>query len=158
VAAGRDDFAARSLIGLMLRFSSVVKKVADENEIRECMEPKWRAVVDLILDQWQKQRKVDIFEVTQNSPPEAASEIAALALEGEALTEDDGATIAADCVSHLRRKYLRGLERDLRIAIRVAEEQEDETAKRERMLEWQDVKRKERQLERRKPQPRTNLR
>jgi hypothetical protein len=36
----------------------------------------------------------------------------------------------------------------LRLAIRAAEEQKDEQAKRERILEWQDVERKERQLER----------
>ena len=156
--SSRDDFAERSLISLMLRFSFVVQEVAKESEIRDWMGPKWRAVVDLILAEWQEQGKVDVFRVAQGSPPAAASELAALALEGEALTEADGAAMAADCLSHLRRKYLRALGRNLRLAIRAAEEQKDEKAKRERMLEWQDVVRKERQLERRKLESKTNIR
>ncbi|MBI3065498.1 MAG: DNA primase [Deltaproteobacteria bacterium] len=155
---GRDDFTERSLIGLMLRYSSVVKEVAEQRETREWMGPKWRAVVDLILAEWHKERIVDIFRIAQNSPPEAASELAALGLEGEALSETEAGQMAADCLSHLRRKYLRELERNLRIAIRAAEEQKDEKAKRERMLEWQDVVRKERQLERRRLESKTNIR
>ncbi|HJX08942.1 MAG TPA: DNA primase, partial [Candidatus Binatia bacterium] len=157
-ADGRDDFTERSLIGLMLRYSSVVKEVAEQRETREWMGPKWRAVVDLILAEWHKEGIVDIFRIAQNSPPEAASELAALGLEWEALSEAEAGRMAADCLSHLRRKYLRELERDLRIAIRAAEEQKDEKAKRERMLEWQDVVRKERQLERRKLESKTNIR
>jgi len=149
-AAGRDDFAERSLVGLMLRFPAIVKQVAGENEIRQWMGPKWGAVVDLVLAQWQEQEKVDLFRIAQSSPPEAAAELAALALAGDAIAEDEGGRMAADCLSHLRRKHLRGLERGLRIAIRAAEEQNDETAKRERILEWQDVVRRGRQLERRK--------
>jgi DNA primase len=155
---GRDDFTERSLIGLMLRYSSVVKEVAEQRETREWMGQKWRAVVDLILAEWHKEGIVDIFRIAQNSPPEAASELAALGLEWEALSEAEAGRMAADCLSHLRRKYLRELERDLRIAIRAAEEQKDEKAKRERMLEWQDVVRKERQLERRRLESKTNIR
>jgi len=155
---GRDDFTERSLIGLMLRYSSVVKEVAEQRETREWMGQKWRAVIDLILAEWHKEGIVDIFRIAQNSPPEAASELAALGLEGEALSEAEAGRMAADCLSHLRRKYLRELERDLRIAIRAAEEQKDEKAKRERMLEWQDVVRKERQLERRRLESKTNIR
>jgi len=66
--------------------------------------------------------------------------------------------MAADCLAHLRRKHLRGLEQNLRVAIRAAEEQKDEQAKRERILEWQDIVRKERQLERRKLEPKTTIR
>jgi hypothetical protein len=66
--------------------------------------------------------------------------------------------MAADCLAHLRRKHLRALEQNLRVAIRAAEEQKDEQAKRERILEWQDVVRKERQLERRKLEPKTTIR
>jgi DNA primase len=157
-ADGRDDFTERSLIGLMLRYSSVVKEVAEQREAPEWIGPKWRAVVDLILAEWHKERIVDIFRIAQNSPPEAASELAALGLEGEALSEAEAGRMAADCLSHLRRKYLRELERNLRIAIRAAEEQKDEKAKRERMLEWQDVVRKERQLEHRRLESKTNIR
>jgi hypothetical protein len=46
----------------------------------------------------------------------------------------------------------------LRITIRAAEERNDEKAKRERILEWQDVVRKERQLERRRLEPKTIIR
>ena len=42
-------------------------------------------------------------------------------------------------MAHLRRKHLKAQERDLRIAIRAAEEQNDENCKRERILEWQDL-------------------
>jgi hypothetical protein len=63
-----------------------------------------------------------------------------------------------DCLGHLRRRHLKGLERDLRLAIRAAEEQKDEKAKRERMLEWQDLVRKERQLERQKLAPKPPVR
>ena len=47
--------------------------------------------------------------------------------------------MASDCLTHLQRKYLKTQERDLRIAIRAAEEKRDEIAKRERILEWQDL-------------------
>jgi hypothetical protein len=66
--------------------------------------------------------------------------------------------MAGDCFSHLRRKHLKERERNLRMAIREAEEQQDEKAKRERMLEWQDLVRKKRQLERRKLEPKTIVR
>jgi hypothetical protein len=59
---------------------------------------------------------------------------------------------------YLRRKYLKGLGRNLRLAIRAAEEQQDENAKRERILEWQDLLQKERQLERRRLEPKITTR
>jgi hypothetical protein len=86
-------------------------------------------------------------------PAEQASEIAALSLARETLTDVECARMAEDCLTHLRRKHLKGMKRELRLAIRTAEEQKDENAKRERMLEWQDLDRKERQLERRKLEP-----
>jgi DNA primase len=157
-AAGRDDYTARSLIGLMLRYAPVVKEVAEQRDIREWIGPRWRAVVDLIISEWHKEGIVDIFRVAQSAPPEDASELAALELEGDALDEAEASRMAADCVAHLRRKHLRELGRDLRIAIRAAEERKDEKAKRERMLEWQDVVRQERQLERRRLESKTNIR
>jgi hypothetical protein len=84
---------------------------------------------------------------------EQAGEITALSLERENLTDAECTRMADDCLTHLRRKHLKGMERELRLAIRAAEEQKDENAKRERILEWQDLVRKERQLERRKPEP-----
>jgi hypothetical protein len=86
-------------------------------------------------------------------PHPQASAIAALSLERENLTDAECTRMAEDCLTHLRRKHLRSMERELRQAIRDAEEQKDENAKRERILEWQDLVRKERQLERRKLEP-----
>jgi hypothetical protein len=66
--------------------------------------------------------------------------------------------MAQDCVVYLRRKYLKGMVRNLRVAIRAAEEQKDENAKRERILEWQDLLQKERQLERPRLEPKMTVR
>jgi DNA primase len=158
VAQARDDVADRSLIGLMLRFPSVIRDVEKENEVSRWIRPPWQEVVDLILAEWEEHRKLDLFRVTQKLSPELAAQITALALEAETIPVSDCERMALDCLSHLRRKYLRGLERNLRIAIRTAEEQKDEKAKRERILEWQDVVRKERQLERRSPEPKRTIR
>ena len=144
----RDDIAEQSLVSLMLRGSSVVRALEKEKEMRQWLSPKWRDIVDLILAEWQERGEVDVFRVAQRVDPDRAGEITALALQGESVPEIECDRMAADCFSHLRRKYLRTLERDLRVAIRAAEEQKDEQAKRERILEWQDVVRKERQLER----------
>jgi hypothetical protein len=110
-------------------------------------------VVDGIIAEWHERRNIDISHLTQGLPTELASEIAALVLEGENLSDAECAKMAEDCLSHLRRKNLKTRERNLRMAIRAAEEQNDEKAKKERMLEWQDLVRKERQLERRKLEP-----
>jgi DNA primase len=144
----RDDIAEQSLVSLMLRGSSVLRAIDKEGEMRQWLSPKWRAIVDLILAEWQERGEVDVFRVAQKADPDRAGQITALALQGESIPEIECDRMAADCFSHLRRKYLRTLERDLRLAIRAAEEQKDEQAKRERILEWQDVVRKERQLER----------
>jgi DNA primase len=158
VSLNRDDVAERSLIGVLLRFPSVIRELEKENELRHWIRPPWQEVVDLILVEWEKQGKLDLFHVTQKLSPELAARVTGLALEAESIPVSDCEKIAADCLSHLRRKYLRGLERNLRIAIRAAEEQKDEKAKRERILEWQDVVRKERQLERRRLELKTILR
>jgi DNA primase len=158
VSRSREDVAERSLISLMLRFPSVIGEIEKENELRRWIEPSWSEVVDLIVREWQERGKVDVFRVTQKLSPEVAAHVTALALESESIAAADCGKMAADCMSHLRRKYLRGLERNLRIAIRAAEEQKDEKTKRERILEWQDVVRKERQLERRRLEPKTTIR
>jgi DNA primase len=144
----RDDIAEQSLVSLMLRVSSVLRTVEKESEVRQWLSPKWRDIVDLILAEWQERGEVDVFRVAQKVDPESAGQMTALALQGESIPEIECDRMAADCFSHLRRKYLRSLERNLRLAIRSAEEQKDEQAKRERILEWQDVVREERQLER----------
>ena len=149
----RLDSAERSLVSLMLRFSSVVREVERAGDVRQWIAPAWQPLVDLILTEWQKQEKLELSRIIQKLPADQAAQISALALEGEHIAEADGAKMGADCLTHLRRKYLRGVERDLRIAIRAAEEVKDEKAKRERILEWQEVVRKERQLEHRRPEP-----
>jgi DNA primase len=157
-AQSRPDSAERSLVSLMLRFPSVVREVEREGDIRQWITAKWQRLVDVILSDWQEQDSIDVSRIIQKLPADEASQISALALEGERVSEADGAKIAADCLSHLRRKYLRGVERNLRIAIRAAEEVKDEKAKRERILEWQEVVRKERQLERRRLEPKPTVR
>jgi hypothetical protein len=126
-----------------------------EPEARQWFDAKWRPVVDEIIREWQERGNIDVARLTQTLPGEIASELAALTLEGENLSDADCGKMAADCFSHLRRKYLKERERDLRIAIRAAEEKQDEKAKRERILEWQDLVRKKRQLEPRKFGPKT---
>jgi surfactin synthase thioesterase subunit len=79
-------------------------------------------------------------------------------LDAENRSDAECATMAGDCLVHLQRKYLKSQERDLRIAIRAAEEKRDEIAKRERMLEWQDLLQEKRQLERRKLEPKLSPR
>jgi hypothetical protein len=157
-AQGREDMAERSLVSLMLRLPGVLEGMARNAESRQWFGSKWGRVVDDVIGQWQQQRSVDVARLLESLPADLASEIAALALERESLTDAECARIAEDCLSHLRRRHLKGLERDLRLAIRAAEEQHDEKAKRERMLEWQDLVRKERQLERRRLDPKLPVR
>jgi len=144
----RDDIAERSLVSLMLRLPAVLGSVAHENETRQWFSPKWQPLVDGIIAEWQERSNIDVSDLMHQLSPEQAQEIAALVLEGDQLSDAECGKMANDCLLYLRRKYFKGLERNLRVAIRTAEEQKDENAKRERMLEWQDLLRKERQLER----------
>jgi DNA primase len=151
------DVAERSLISLMLRFPSVVRHV-EHSEVRQWLSGNWREAVDVIIAQCQQGGKIDVPRLIQNVSADQAPQIAALALEAEKVAEADSEKMAADCLDHIRRQHLRDLERKLRIAIRAAEEQRDDKAKRERILEWQDVVRKERQLERRRHELKNTLR
>jgi len=150
---GRDDVAERSLVSLMLRLPEVIESVARAQESRQWFGSKWGGTVDSILAQWQERGQIDVSHLTENLTADLAGDIVGLVLERENLSDAECARMAEDCLTHLRRKHLKGLERDLRRAIRTAEEQNDEKAKRERILEWQDLVRKERQLERRKLEP-----
>jgi len=154
----RDDVAERSLVGLMLRTTSAVAKMAEEKDAADWFGPKWRGVVDGVLREWLEGGNVDVARLTQRLPPNLAGEVTALAMAGEDPSDAECARMITDCLAHLRRKYLKGMEREVRIAIRAAEEQNDEKAKRERILEWQDLVRKERQLERPKLEPKTTIR
>ena len=157
-AQNREDRAERSLISLMLRFPAAIREVEGAGDIRQRLTAKWQKLVDVILTDWQEQQKIDVSQIIQKLPADEAAQISALALEGEQVLEIDGAQMVADCISHLRRAHLRDVKRDLRIAIRAADEVKDENAKRERILEWQEVVRKERQLERRRFEPKTTAR
>ena len=152
----REDVAERSLVSLMLRLPAVLESVVRHPDVRQWFGSKWGRIVDDIGAQWQERGALDVGRLLESLPAELASDMAALALEREDLTDVECARVAEDCLSHLRRKHFKGLERDLRLAIRAAEEQQDEKAKRERMLEWQDLK--ERQLERRKLEPKLPVR
>ncbi len=157
-AQSREDRAQRSLIGLMLRFPAAIGEVERAADIRQRLSAEWQRLVDVILTDWQEEQKIDVSQIIQKLPADEAAQISALVLEAERVLETDAAKMAADCISHLRRAHLRDVERNLRIAIRAAEEVKDEKAKRERILEWQEVVRKERQLERRRLDPKTTIR
>ena len=154
----RDDIAERSLVSLMLRFPAVLRTVENEPDARQWLSSKWQTVVDLMLAEWQERGQVDVFRLAQRVDPDQAPEITALALEGESLLEAECDKMAADCLSDLCRKYLRTVKRNLRVEMRAAEERKDEQAKRERILEWQDVVQKERQLEHRRLEAKTTIR
>jgi DNA primase len=157
-AQNREDIAERSLVSLMLRLPTTLERVVRNREVRQWFGPKWGRVVDDIVAQWQESGVVDVSRLLEGLPAELASDIAALSLEREDLTDAECARMTEDCLGHLRRKHVKGLERELRLAIRAAEEKKDENAKRERMLEWQELVRKERQLGHRKPEPKLPVR
>jgi DNA primase len=155
---GREDVAERSLVSLLLRSPALLVPAVQEPETRCWFSAKWRPLVDGIVEEWQERRNFDLSELMHRLPAEQAGELAALALEADSITDAQCSKMADDCLSYLRRKYLKSLERDLRLKIRMAEEQKDENAKRERMLEWQDLLRKERQLERPRLESKTTMR
>jgi len=154
----RDDIAERSLIGLLLRVPALLEKLARDARARQCFSDKWRSVVDAIILEWQETGNIDIGAISQKLPESLVSEFAALVLEAENRSDAECADMANDCLTHLQRKYLKTQERDLRIAIRAAEEKRDEIAKRERILEWQDLLQEKRQLERRRLEPKLSPR
>lgn len=153
-----DERAERSLVSAMLRLPAMIERVARDTEARSALGPKWRPAVDGIVAEWQEQKNIDFSRMSQQWPAELAGDLAALFLEGDRLTESECVKIAEDCLAHLRRKNFKARERFLRLAIRAAEEQRDEKAKRERILEWQDLVRKKRQLERSNLEPKATPR
>jgi DNA primase len=154
----REDKAERLLISAMLRSSAVIESVAGDDDGRQAFSPMWGPVVDGIIAEWQEHGKIDISRLTEDLTPEIAGEMTALVLEGDNFSDIECAKIAADCLAHLRRKHIKARKRDERLGMRAAGEQGDEKAERERMLEWQDLVRKERQLERRKLEPKLTAR
>jgi DNA primase len=154
----RDDVAERSLITLILRYPRIAGHVFGDTDVQQWVGSAWREIVDLIRVDWQEHGNVDVGRIVHAFDSDMAAQIAGLAIEGETIPETESQKMADDCIAHLRRKYMREQERNLRIAIRTAEEQKDENATRERILEWQEIVRKERQLDRRKLAPKITAR
>jgi DNA primase len=154
----RDDVAERSLITLILRYPRIAGYVFGDTDVQQWVGSAWREIVDLIRVDWQEHGNVDVGRIVHAFDSDMAAQIAGLAIEGETIPETESQKMADDCIAHLRRKYMREQERNLRIAIRTAEEQKDENATRERILEWQEIVRKERQLDRRKLAPKITAR
>jgi DNA primase len=154
----REDKAERMLIGAMLRLPKVIEQVAADEEARQGFSSLWTPAVDVILNQWHNHETIEVARLSEILPAELASEVARLALETEDLTDAVCGKVAADCLARLKGKHIKAQKRDERLKIRVAEEQKDENAKRERILEWQDLVRKERQLEHRKLEPKARVR
>jgi DNA primase len=154
----RDDVAERSLITLILRYPRIGGYVFGDTDVQQWVGSAWREIVDLIRVDWQEHGNVDVGRIVHAFDSDMAAQIAGLAIEGETIPETESQKMADDCIAHLRRKYMREQERNLRIAIRTAEEQKDENATRERILEWQEIVRKERQLDRRKLAPKITAR
>jgi hypothetical protein len=143
-----EDLTERSLVTLMLRFPAVMDQMELEQDLDRLLSPQWNRIVQAILTQWRKKNVVDPAALAEEVSPELASHVSVAWLEGENLDETECEKMTMDCLSHLKKRYLRRLERELRQAIRLAEEKKDDKVKKERMLEWQEVVRKERQLER----------
>jgi DNA primase len=151
----REDMAESSLAALMVRFPSVLRRVEREQEVENLLSQQWKEVIRGILNEWRERGNVDVARMAQTLPPDQASVVCAITLQGENIQDEDCDKIAEDCLIFLRRRHLRGLGENLRKAIRIAEEKKDEKAKKERMLEWQEVVRKERLLERQRSIPQT---
>lgn len=142
-----EDRAESSLVTLMLCFPDVLRWVDGENQLDRFVHPKWREIIGRILAEWRERGEVVLSRLTEDLSPQQASELTALALQGENIQENESRQMTEDCLFHLHLRYLKGMETDLCKAIRLAEEKMDEKARKERILEWQEVVRKERSLE-----------
>jgi DNA primase len=151
VTSNGDERKERQLVSLMLRYPPMIRDFHNEPESRQWISERWRETVDLITREWQEHGEIDIERIAQGSAPEKASAIAALALEGESFAEAECAKAAADCLNYLRQKHSKNVRQKLRVAIRAAEEKQDEQAKRERTLEWQDVNKRQQDRQRLAP-------
>jgi DNA primase len=151
-ARSPDDRAERMLLGLMLHFPAAVRDLlSKEPDAARWIDDQWRATVDVIMHQWQEHGKIDVESIARDCEPDKASVLVALALEGENVAEAECVKAASDCLEYLRKRYLKNVRQKLRAAIRAAEEVQDEQAKRERTLEWQDVKKRQHDRQRLAP-------
>lgn len=150
----KEGITERTLMSLVLRFPSMMEILAREEDVHSLVGSRWRELFERIVLQWKESGSVDGARLAQGLTADQASQISALILEGESIPEEESGKMTADCLAHLRKQYLKARGKDLLRAIRIAEEKKDEKAKRERMLEWQDVVQKERQLDRQRITPR----
>lgn len=149
----REDLAESSLVALMLRDPSVVEHVERQGEVEKLFSPRWKGIIQGIVVQRKELGEVNGARLVEGLSQDQASQVTALMLEGEKIPETEYRKMMEDCLFYLRRRHLRGLEKELRQAIRIAEEKKDEKTKKERMLEWQEIVRRKRQLERVKLAP-----
>ena len=152
-----EDMAESSLVTLMLRFPSAVRRLEGEAELERIFSPKWWEIVDKILSTWRERGAIDMASLTEELTPDQASTVTALVLRGENIAETECDQMTEDCIVHLKVKHLKKMEQDLCRAIRLAEEKKDDKARKERILEWQEVVQRERNLERQRFNLRTAM-
>jgi len=152
-----EDMAESSLVTLMLRFPSAVRRLEGEAELERIFSPKWWEILDKILSTWRERGAIDMAGLTEELTPDQASTVTALVLRGENIAETECDQMTEDCIVHLKVKHLKKMEQDLCRAIRLAEEKKDDKARKERILEWQEVVQRERNLERQRFNLRTAM-
>ncbi len=152
-----EDKAESTLVTLMLRFPSAVQRLEGETGLEQIFSPRWWEVVDKILCMWREHGGLEQARLTQDLAPDLASTVTALMIQGENIEENECDQMTEDCIVHLKVKRLKQLEQELCKAIRVAEEKKDDKARKERILEWQEVVQRERNLERQRFSHRTAM-
>ena len=145
-----DDRAEASLVALMLRFPAVVTALRRE-PMDKLVSGKWSEVIRRILANAGDDGGLEVGALTEGLPPELASEVTGLVLQGQEFAESERERMTRDCLLFLKRRYLNRLDQELCRAIRVAEETRDDAAKKERMRQWQEVMQKKLRLERAAP-------
>jgi DNA primase len=151
----REDAAELSLISLMLTFPANIERAEQEAGMGDLLNPGWKEVFDAIISEWRDHGVIDGASLAGKVSPGRAADIAALMLEGQTVEAEDAGRAMADVIAHLQLRGLRSRKRDIWRAIRLAEEKKDEKTKKERMIEWQEVVRREQQLAPQRPRSET---
>ena len=143
------DFVEKSLLGLMLRFPAFAGKHLQRQDLTNLVSAKWRDVILCVRSLWQNENKIEVAPLMQRLSPEQAAEVSGILLEAETVEEAEAEKMMEDCVAHLDRRQLKELQKEVRRAIRIAEENKDEKVRKERILEWQEITRKKDRIARR---------
>jgi DNA primase len=143
------DFAERTLLGLMLRFPTLAGKHLQRQDLTNLISGKWKDVILCLRSLWQKENKIEVASLMQQLSPEEAAGVSGMLLEAETVEEAESEKMMEDCVAHLDRRQLKELQKEVRRAIRIAEENKDEKVRKERILEWQEITRKKDRIARR---------